>query len=191
MKLDRFAAPAGLLILVSACAESVPAASPESPGGTDQGGEQQETRKAEAKLQSPPGMKLAGDVKLVEENGAVKITVDVEDAPAGYKGIHIHEKGDCSDPKGKSMGEHFAPKQHNHGIPGKQAEHHLGDLGNIMINADGKGHLEMTVPEANLKPGDAMSFLGRAVIIHEGEDKGVQPSGGAGDPIACGRIDPK
>lgn len=194
MKLDRFAASAGLLILVSACAESVPPASPESPGGTEQGGEQpgqQETRKAEAKLQSPPGMKLAGDAKFVEENGAVKITVDVEDAPSGYKGIHIHEKGDCSDPKGKSMGEHFAPGQHNHGIPGKQAEHHLGDLGNIMINADGKGHLEFTVPEANLKPGDPMSFLGRAVIIHEGEDKGVQPSGEAGDPIACGRIDPK
>lgn len=191
MKLDRFAASAGLLILVSACAENVPAASPESPGAMEEGGEPQEARKAEAKLQSRPGMKLAGDAKLVEESGAVKITVDVQDGPPGYKGIHIHERGDCSDPKGKSMGEHFAAGQRTHGIPGKQAEHHLGDLGNILINADGKGHLELTVPEANLRPGDPMSFVGKAVIIHEGEDKGVQPAGGAGDPIACGRIDPK
>lgn len=190
MKLDRFTAFAGLIILVSACGERTPAASPEPPVGTPGSGEQ-EARKAEAKLQSTPETKLAGDAKLVEENGAVKIIVDVQDAPPGDKGIHIHEKGDCSDPKGKSMGEHFAPGQHEHGIPGKQATHHLGDLGNITIGADGKGHLEMTVPQANLKPGDPMSFVGKALIIHEAEDKGVQPSGGAGDPIACGRIDSK
>jgi Cu/Zn superoxide dismutase len=60
----------------------------------------------------------------------VKITVSVEDAPVGQKGIHIHEKGDCSDIPGKSMGGHFAPLAESHGLPDEARDGiHLGDLG--------------------------------------------------------------
>ena len=192
MKLERFAACAGLLVLVSACAERVPPASPDLSEATEQeqGGEQSR-RQAAAKIQSAAGTKLAGDARLVEEDGAVTITVEVADAPPGSKGIHIHERGDCSDPKGKSMGEHFAPNHKEHGFPTQGGSHHLGDLGNISIGPDGKGQLEIKVAAANLRPGDPMSFVGKAIIIHEGEDTGAQPSGGAGDPIACGAIEQK
>jgi len=191
MKLERFAVSAGLLILVSACAEQVPPESPDSSDVTEQEQRQaQPRRQAEAKIQSATGTKLAGDAKLVEEDGAVVVIVDLEDAPPGLKGIHVHERGDCSNPKAKSMGAHFAPNPQRHGFP-HEGEHHLGDLGNIAVGPDGKGHLEIKVVSANLAPGDPRSFVGKAIILHEAEDTGTQPGGGAGDPIACGRIEPK
>lgn len=191
MKLERVAVSAGLLVVISACAEQTPPASPESSDVAEQEQvEAQPRRQAQAKIQSATGTKLAGDARLVEDDGAVVIVVDVEDAPPGPKGIHIHERGDCSDPKGKSMGEHFAPNHARHGFP-HEGERHLGDLGNITIGPDGKGHLEIKVMKASLEPGGPTSFVGKAIIVHEAEDTGTQPSGGAGDPIACGRIDPK
>ncbi len=132
-------------------------------------------------------MKLDGDAEFEEIAGGVKITVEVEDAPPGMKGVHIHEKGDCSNIEGKSMGEHFSPMNQKHGMP-TAGEHHLGDLGNIDIKKDGDGKLEITVMGANLTEGDPMSFLGKAIVIHQGRDVGSQPSGGTGKPMACGVI---
>jgi Cu-Zn family superoxide dismutase len=63
-------------------------------------------------------------------------------------------------------------------------------LENIQVERDGTGKKEITVSRANLKDGDPMSLLGKAVVIHESHDKGAsqQPSGGSGKPIACGVI---
>jgi Cu-Zn family superoxide dismutase len=85
------------------------------------------------------------------------------------------------------MGKHFAPTIKRHGLPTAK-EHHLGDLGNITVDRDGEGRLEITVLGANLKPNDPHSFLGKSIVIHEGEDKGLQPSGGSGTPMACAVI---
>jgi Cu-Zn family superoxide dismutase len=144
-------------------------------------------KEAKAEFKTIKGVKLDGDAEFEEIPGGVKITVEVEDAPAGMKGVHIHEKGDCSNIEGKSMGEHFAPMDKKHGMP-TAGEHHLGDLGNIDIKKDGDGKLEITVMGANLTAGDPMSFLGKAIVIHQGRDVGSQPSGGAGKALACGVI---
>lgn len=144
-------------------------------------------READAEFKSAPGMKVDGDVEFKEIAGGVHITVEVEGAPPGEKGIHIHQTDNCSDIPNKSMGEHFAPTIPKHGLPGSP-EHHLGDLGNITIDKDGNGKLEITVMNANLKPGDALSFVGRSVVLHESNDKGTGPSGDAGKPIACAPI---
>lgn len=135
---------------------------------------------------------LDGHAKLTDTGSGVQIVLNVEDAPAGTKAVHIHEKGDCSNVAGKSMGNHFAPKQQPHGLPSAPADkRHLGDLGNMQVGSDGKGRLEITVPGANLKPGDPLSFVGKALVVHESDDKGAskQPSGGAGNPMACGVIE--
>ncbi len=144
-------------------------------------------KEAKAEFKTIKGMKLSGDAEFEEIAGGVKITVEVEDAPPGMKGVHIHEKGDCSNIEGKSMGEHFAPMEKKHGLP-SAGEHHLGDLGNIEIKDDGDGKLEITVMGANLEKGDPMSLLGKAIVIHQGRDVGTQPSGGTGKPLACGVI---
>ena len=113
--------------------------------------------------------------------------VELDGAPAGEKGLHIHETADCSDIPNKSMGGHFSPKNHDHGLP-SATEHHVGDLGNIRIGEDGKGKLTFTVVGANLKEGDPMGLIGKSVVLHESNDKGTGKAGDAGSPVACAPI---
>jgi Cu-Zn family superoxide dismutase len=142
---------------------------------------------AEGDFQAAPGVKLEGEAELAQRQDGVRVEVEVKNAPPGVKGIHIHERGDCSDIPGKSMGEHFAPGHKDHGLP-HAAVHHLGDLGNIQVDRDGNGKLEIVVPRANLKLGDPHSFVGKSVVIHEKRDVGTGPSGESGKPIACAVI---
>lgn len=157
-------------------------------GGTGRGGATlRDGREAEAEFEAAKGYKLKGEAELDELADGVKIVVEVKDAPAGKRGIHIHEKPDCSDIAGKSMGEHYNPTANPHALP-PASSRHLGDLGNIEVTKDGKGRLETVIPHANLKENDPVSLLDRAIVIHEDEDTGVQPSGGAGKPMACAVI---
>jgi len=147
-----------------------------------------EPRMLQVKLEPKSGSKLSGSAMLMEVEGGVKVTLSVEGvAPGGDHGAHVHEKGDCSSPDGKSAGGHFNPGGHDHALPAT-AKRHLGDLGNLTIGKDGKGSLEITIPGANLKAGDPSSFAGKAIIVHAKKDDGGQPTGNAGDRIGCGVI---
>ena len=154
-------------------------------------GDKLEGKDAKAIFKAAPGIKLKGDAEFEIVEGGVKVEVEVKNAPQGTKGIHIHENPDCSNIPGKSMGEHFAPDVKQHGIPSGGAPHHLGDLGNITIDKDGEGELEFVVKGANLKDHDPLSLIGRAVVIHEKQDEGSQPSGNSGKPIACAVVKPE
>jgi superoxide dismutase, Cu-Zn family len=152
----------------------------------DIGGLADAAAKADLAVTGQPSMKASARFEQIETG--VKVLVDVEGGPPGKKGVHIHEKGDCSNIPGQSMGEHFAPKGEPHGLP-DASRHHIGDLGNIVIDQSGKGRLEIMAEGANLEKQDAQSFLDRAIVIHAGEDKGTQPSGDSGTPLACGVIE--
>jgi Cu-Zn family superoxide dismutase len=157
--------------------------------GRTRGGGPQE-RAAEGSFVTAPGVTLEGEAELKEVPGGVQVQVALEDAPEGRKGVHIQQKGDCSDVPGKSMGEHFTVLDPEHGLP-TDSHHHLGDLGNIDVTSQGEGRLVILVPGANLSPADGRSFAGKAVVIHESEDVGTGPSGDSGKPIACAVISPK
>ncbi|MEZ4234042.1 MAG: superoxide dismutase family protein [Polyangiaceae bacterium] len=145
-------------------------------------------REAEAEFESVPNMKIAGEAELHEtKSGGVEIEVEISGAPVGKKELHIHQTDDCSAIAQKSMGGHFAPKDEEHGLPTAN-EHHLGDLGNITIAEDGEGKLKITIPSANLNPADPKSFIGKAIVLHEADDKGTGKSGNSGKPIACAPI---
>jgi superoxide dismutase, Cu-Zn family len=147
-----------------------------------------EPRMLQVKLEPKSGSKLSGSAMLMEVEGGVKVTLSVEGVtPGGEHGAHIHEKGDCSSPDGKSAGGHFNPGGNEHALP-TTPKRHLGDLGNLTIGKDGKGSLEITIPGANLKAGDPNSFAGKAVIVHAKKDDGGQPVGNSGDRIGCGVI---
>lgn len=147
-----------------------------------------EPRMLQVKLEAKSGSKLTGSAMLMEVEGGVKVTLSVEGVkPAGDHGAHVHEKGDCSSPDGKSAGGHFNPASNDHALPTTE-KRHLGDLGNLTIGKDGKGSLEITIPGANLKAGDPNSFAGKAIIVHAKKDDGGQPVGNAGDRIGCGVI---
>lgn len=151
------------------------------------------TREAEVELDSAEGSEIEGKATLQEHVRGVKITLKVNDAPTGAKGVHIHQKGDCSDIPGQSMGGHFSPSAEKHALPAEQTNggHHMGDMGNIQVSNDGNGTLEFVIENASLREGDPNSLIGRALVVHEGTDHGEakQPSGGSGKPIACGVIE--
>jgi len=114
----------------------------------------------------------------------------VQHAPPGNKGVHVHTHGDCSNIRQGSMGPHLAPHLEQHALPSENVDRHLGDLGNISVGVDGTGSLEVKVPRATLGADTATSFLGRALVVHSGEDtgSGAQPAGNSGAALACGVI---
>lgn len=143
---------------------------------------------AKATIESRSGSTVSGMATFTElPGGGVKVVVHIEKAPPGTHGLHIHEKGDCSDPEAKSAGGHFNPTTMNHAGP-MDKEHHAGDLGNIEIKADGTGTLEITSTMLTVKPGPN-SVVGRSVVFHEkADDFKTQPTGNAGGRLGCGVI---
>jgi Cu-Zn family superoxide dismutase len=147
-----------------------------------------EPRTLEVKIEPKSGSKLSGKATLTETEGGVHVVLSVEGVtPGGDHGAHVHEKGDCSAADGASAGGHFNPGSNEHALPAV-AKRHLGDLGNLIVGKDGKGSLDITIPGANLKAGDANSFAGKAIIVHAKKDDGGQPTGNAGGRIGCGVI---
>lgn len=142
---------------------------------------------AKATLEPRSGSTVSGHVTFTEGPDGVKVVVHVEKAPPGLHGLHIHEKGDCSDPEAKSAGGHFNPTGAEHGGP-MDEKHHAGDLGNIEVKADGTGTLEITSKMLTVKEGPNC-VVGRSVIFHEkADDLKTQPTGNAGGRLACGVI---
>ena len=108
--------------------------------------------------------------------------------PAGKHGIHIHENGSCEE-GGMAAGGHFNPLGVPHGFLPRDgySKAHAGDLGNIDIDDEGKGSLEIFLIGLSLSEGNK-NVAGLAVILHEKEDDFNQPTGNAGGRIACGKI---
>jgi Cu-Zn family superoxide dismutase len=130
--------------------------------------------------------KVHGTVKFTDTGSGVRIVAHVEGlSPSGTHGFHVHEFGDCSAPDGASAGGHFNPTGAQHGAPGEHS--HVGDMGNLKSDASGMAHLELTVPHATITGKNGI--IGRAVIVHgKADDLKTQPSGDAGNRIACGVI---
>jgi Cu-Zn family superoxide dismutase len=130
---------------------------------------------------------VKGTVEFKETDDGIEVTANIEGLKKGVHGFHIHEKGDCSAPDAKSAGGHFNPSNHKHGAP-DAAEHHEGDLGNITADKDGKGTATITIKGVTLADGDT-SIVGKGFIIHAKADNfKTQPTGDAGDRVACGVI---
>jgi superoxide dismutase, Cu-Zn family len=181
----------GLCLGVAACGGAKKEA--EAPATSDSGppaaaSASPETPKMlEVELQSKSGSKLLGKATLTETPEGVSVVLSVENVTPGEHGAHVHEKGDCSAEDGSSAGGHFNPGGHPHALP-TGSPRHLGDFGNVMVDQDGKGKLELAALGANLRDNDPNSFLGRSIIIHEKKDDGGQPTGNAGGRIGCGEI---
>ncbi|MGH9316280.1 MAG: superoxide dismutase family protein [Thermoanaerobaculia bacterium] len=143
---------------------------------------------AKASIEGRSGSTATGTATFTElATGGVAVHVHIEKAPAGTHGLHIHEKGDCSDPEAKSAGGHFNPGGMPHAGP-KDAMRHAGDLGNIEIRADGTGDLKIVSDMLTVKPGPN-SVIGRSVVFHEkADDMTTQPTGNAGGRWGCGVI---
>jgi Cu-Zn family superoxide dismutase len=73
-----------------------------------------------------------------------------------------------------------------HGGPGDE-KRHVGDLGNIQADAEGKALIHIRDKVISLSGRN--SIIGRALVVHgKADDLKSQPSGDAGDRVACGVI---
>ncbi|HEY3518286.1 MAG TPA: superoxide dismutase family protein [Gammaproteobacteria bacterium] len=121
--------------------------------------------------QAPPG-----------SSGPMSIHVMLMGLDAGPHGMHVHMGTDCMDP-----GMHLNPQNAPHG-PANAASgmRHLGDLGNV--TADASGMVDETLRDSLL--GSDMSFIGKVLIVHEGQDDlSTQPDGSSGQPVGCGVVE--
>ena len=137
-----------------------------------------------------------GWVKLVEDGtSTVHVNVHVEGLPPGLHGIHIHAVGGCT-PTFAAAGGHYNPLGHEHGLENPNGAHG-GDLPNLIVNANGVGHLDTTTNLVTLSPGPTTLFdttplaVGSAFIIHANEDDQVTnaTNGNSGARIACAVVE--
>ena len=137
-------------------------------------------------LHPTEGHHVQGTVTFTQIGDQVKVVADVTGLSPGLHGFHVHEYGDCTAANGTSAGGHFNPDHKPHGGP-TDTERHVGDLGNITANAEGKAHFEWT--DGLLALNGPHSIIGRGIVVHAGQDDlKSQPSGNAGARVACGVI---
>ena len=127
-------------------------------------------------------------------SGEIKLTVTVTGvAPASAQhGIHIHANASCADASdgdggttiGGGAGGHWNPESHMHGT--SPATNHLGDIGNIMVDANGAGTLTFMTSAWTIDTGAANDIVNHALILHASTDDGTtQPTGNAGGRMAA------
>ncbi|MBH0231301.1 superoxide dismutase family protein [Halobacillus yeomjeoni] len=156
--------------------------------GSDESEEMSE--ELQVTLKNADGNEVATAILKEDDNG-VEIDLNGTDLPEGTHGFHIHETGSCEAPDFKSAGGHFNPTNASHGTETEDGPH-AGDLPNIEVSSDGMVQTTVNADMVTLKPEQDNSLLkeeGTALVIHAGaDDKKSQPSGDAGERIACGVI---
>lgn len=128
---------------------------------------------------------IHGKVSFSQTEKGVFVTAEIYGLPekneygADIFAFHIHEGGSCTGKEGdpfSDVGSHYNPKGAPHPF-------HAGDLPPLFGN---HGYAFMNVLTDRFKVSD---IIGRSVIIHrQPDDFTTQPSGNAGEKIACGKI---
>ena len=131
--------------------------------------------------------KLTGVVRFYQREDGVLVLAQLSGLPVsgndcgqGAFGFHIHAGSSCSgsdsDPFADALA-HFDPRNCPH-------PQHAGDLPPLFATRDGRAFLAVLTDRFFLR-----EVLGRTVIVHAmADDLHSQPSGNAGEKIACGRI---
>ncbi len=129
-----------------------------------------------------------GALTLTGTPNGVLIQGELQGLEPGEHGFHFHQVGE---PPFESAGGHFNPDDSDHGFL-VEGGPHAGDMPNIHVGDDGSVMVEAFNPRVSLAEGAVASLVdgyGTAILIHaEPDDYESQPSGDAGDRIACGVV---
>lgn len=147
------------------------------------------TERAHVNLASASGSLVSGRLIVTPMAGGVHLRGEIGGlTPGSAHAIHIHEKGDCTAVDASSAGGHFNPMKEAHGKVGTPT-HHAGDMDNIVADAKGVAQVDAHASGPVLGGGEANDAIGKAVIVHAGQDDYTsQPAGNAGARVACGII---
>lgn len=170
---------------------------------------------AKATLRGAPGSGVLGVVRLTQVQGGIVPTVLIEAEVIGLKpgaqhGIHIHERGDCSNTNPTTgatgnflgAGGHYDPGPKSDSNPDNNHPFHMGDMPNVEVNELSVGSLRHITSRVTLSPGPLSVFdaddpltsfddTDSAIILHVEADRGTTGvAGGAGGArLACGVIE--
>ena len=143
--------------------------------------------RASATLESRSGSSVTGTVSFQSAGQKVRVEASVAGLTPGEHGFHVHEAGDCSAADASSAKGHFNPATKAHGHHAG-AEHHAGDMPNLVADGSGKATLAVELDTLSLTDGPA-GILNRSVVIHaDPDDYKTQPAGNSGKRVACGVI---
>ena len=121
--------------------------------------------------------------------GGVTVAYDFKGLPPGEHALHIHAVAKC-EPPFASAGPHFNPQNKKHGLENAEGPH-AGDMPNFKVAADGtaKGSLTNKNVTMGAEPNSVLNATGTAIVVHAAaDDMKTDPSGNAGDRIACGVV---
>ena len=160
-----------------------------APALAQEAADQPEPTQTNAQFIGADGEELGAANLTDGAGGGVLINLQVQGLPAGQQlGFHVHENGECEPETGfESAGSHFNPEDAEHGYHA-EGGYHAGDMPNLYVGEDGA--LRADVHNAALALEGEPSIRGRALVIHaRGDDYASQPSGNAGDRLACAVVE--
>lgn len=144
---------------------------------------------ASADLKDTQGRSV-GQAYLQQTPHGVLVRLELKNATPGIHALHVHETGRCDAPTFESAGGHFNPTGRQHGFLNPNGPH-AGDLPNIGVPSSTELWVEHLMRDVTIDPGprSLSDDDGAAIVIHSGKDDySSDPSGAAGDRIACGAI---
>ncbi|MEB3278226.1 MAG: superoxide dismutase family protein [Lyngbya sp.] len=156
---------------------------------------------AVADIEGAPDSNVSGTVTLTENPPSetteilptVEVKAEVSGLPPNTKhGFHIHQTAKC-EPDFGAAGGHFDPGPYGETNPDANHPFHMGDLPNLVADAEGNATLTHRTNRVTLSPGPLSIFDedGSAFIVHVDEDQGTTgvQGGAGGGRLGCGIIE--